>query len=254
MATSLGNIYIFQTTENSLQLISQIQAHEGPTLKIDYSHPKFGSLIASCGFDGKIYLWKENNGACEKVYEYQDEEKPTCVNYVKFSKYNNDLLFASGNTDGNVVIHTYKNEHFSSFKLFAHEFGVNAISFSKNNPYEFASCGNDNLIKIWGLNKDTLQWECTATLDEEDFAINDIAFKNSSNDECLASCREDGAVNLWWKDGQIWKKRNVASFDKSVSQISFNENGTCLTAVCLDGESNLIEEEKLVLNNNTEED
>jgi WD40 repeat protein len=35
-----------------------------------WAHPSFGSILASCSFDGKVFIWKENDGpqkrACER--------------------------------------------------------------------------------------------------------------------------------------------------------------------------------------------
>lgn len=27
-----------------------------------WAHPSFGSILASCSFDGKVFIWKENDG------------------------------------------------------------------------------------------------------------------------------------------------------------------------------------------------
>lgn len=253
VATSLGTIYVFKNTETSLQLVTQINAHEGPILKVDFSHPKFGSLLGSAGFDGKTCLWKENNdGSYENAYEYKNEEKAESMNYITFSKNNNELMFATGGVYGNIVIHRYKNDHFSQETIFAHEFGVNSISFNQSDENEFVSCGNDSLIKIWMFNKEESKWENTASLEEADCVVNDVAFKNVPNEQCFASCSEDGVVMLFWKDGQNWKNKNVSSFEKSVSQLSWNENASTLTAVLSDGELKIIEQDNLSLDNNNQ--
>lgn len=39
--------------------VSQLVGHEGPVWQVTWAHPKFGSLLASCGFDHKVIVWKE---------------------------------------------------------------------------------------------------------------------------------------------------------------------------------------------------
>jgi WD40 repeat protein len=36
--------------------------HDGPVHALAWAHPSFGSILASCSFDGKVFIWKENDG------------------------------------------------------------------------------------------------------------------------------------------------------------------------------------------------
>lgn len=36
--------------------------HTGPVWQIAWAHPKFGHIIASCSYDGKVIIWKEQTG------------------------------------------------------------------------------------------------------------------------------------------------------------------------------------------------
>ena len=44
---------------NSWQLDSVWEAHDTPVIKIIFSSPEFGSLLASCGYDKKVNIWQE---------------------------------------------------------------------------------------------------------------------------------------------------------------------------------------------------
>lgn len=40
-------------------LQDEFRAHTSPVLKLSWSHPEFGSLIASCGYDRTVRIWEE---------------------------------------------------------------------------------------------------------------------------------------------------------------------------------------------------
>lgn len=37
--------------------------HDGSVWQVSWAHPKFGSILASCSYDGKVIVWKEGDGA-----------------------------------------------------------------------------------------------------------------------------------------------------------------------------------------------
>ena len=36
--------------------------HTGPVWQVAWAHPKFGQILASCSYDGKVIIWKEQQG------------------------------------------------------------------------------------------------------------------------------------------------------------------------------------------------
>jgi protein transport protein SEC13 len=38
------------------------KAHDGPAWQVAWAHPKYESVIASCGYDRWVKVWKEANG------------------------------------------------------------------------------------------------------------------------------------------------------------------------------------------------
>lgn len=48
--------------DDSYRLADQLVGHDGPIHALAWAHPSFGQILASCSFDGKVFIWKENDG------------------------------------------------------------------------------------------------------------------------------------------------------------------------------------------------
>lgn len=48
--------------------------HEGPVWQVAWAHPMFGNILASCSYDRKVIIWKEENGSWDKMFEYTGHE------------------------------------------------------------------------------------------------------------------------------------------------------------------------------------
>lgn len=44
--------------------------HEGPVWQVAWAHPMYGNILASCSYDRKVIIWKEENGTWEKTHEH----------------------------------------------------------------------------------------------------------------------------------------------------------------------------------------
>ena len=40
-------------------LVETMRGHSGPVWQVAWAHPKFGSIVASCSYDGKVFVWRE---------------------------------------------------------------------------------------------------------------------------------------------------------------------------------------------------
>jgi protein transport protein SEC13 len=45
--------------------------HDGPVWQVAWAHPKFGNILASCSYDNKVIIWKEQNGSWNKIQEHK---------------------------------------------------------------------------------------------------------------------------------------------------------------------------------------
>lgn len=47
------------TGGGSHALLDTLRGHEGPVWAVAWGHPKFGSILASAAYDGKVFVWRE---------------------------------------------------------------------------------------------------------------------------------------------------------------------------------------------------
>ena len=58
-ASSDRTIKVFDVTGDQLTPLTTLNGHAGPVWQVSWSHPKFGNLLASCSFDNRVMIWKE---------------------------------------------------------------------------------------------------------------------------------------------------------------------------------------------------
>ena len=67
--------------------------HDGPVWQLAWAHPMYGNMIASCGYDRKVIIWKETNGTWGKLYEYSNHDSSGRLFCLKFGSHIPGLLF-----------------------------------------------------------------------------------------------------------------------------------------------------------------
>ena len=102
-------LQIFKRKNIKKKKINKIKnRHDSSIWGVSWSHPRFGNLLATCGFDRKILIWKENNHKWEKIYEYSEHKNS--VNCVSFANHEFGLILVAGSSDGNISLHEYKSK------------------------------------------------------------------------------------------------------------------------------------------------
>lgn len=69
-----------------------------------WAHPKYENVIATCGYDRLVKIWREvNYNQWKCVYRY---EAQASINSIQFASWEYGLVLAAGVADGNVLIIT----------------------------------------------------------------------------------------------------------------------------------------------------
>ena len=249
VGASSGKIYIYENINGTTSKISEIPAHFGPIYKLSWSHPSFGLILASCGFDKKVILFKiEQNAKYEKIYE--NEMHDNSVKTLKFSPSSNKLLLISGDLNGDIITCEYFNKDFILKKTFAHDFGVNAIDFLDDN--NFVTCGNDNSIKIWNYSQENgnviIKNEFTLKdFNDNNMCVLDISCRDDKHFACCGYSGNEGMAYLWElnEENNKWESKEIYEKTGKLEKIRFNEEHTCIVVINENGEESIILESEI---------
>ncbi|KAG8814127.1 GTPase-activating protein S13 [Serendipita sp. 399] len=159
----------------TLWIAHTLTGHTGPVWQVAWAHPKYGSILASCSYDGKVLIWKETStGAGSGKWTTIKEHSlhTASVNSIAWAPHELGAILACASSDGKVSVLTFKNDGTWDASLFtAHATGCNAISWAPSvlpgslivphpsgtsqlpTPVQrFITAGSDNLLKVWTLN------------------------------------------------------------------------------------------------------
>ena len=229
--------------------------HNQPIFDLSFSHPCFGTYLASCGNDKKLIIWKEKSlNNYENIFEYKHKSP---INCCKFAPYQDRLIIICGAKDGSIVIHELqKNEQKWNMSIIenAHLDGVNSIDWApafspvnleeeneenENNdkndddiwPMRFISCGNDCKINIYESKENTIDsFVKEKSIDLKEVIPKDISFLNFAGyiDLTFACGLDDGKCLIYkYCDGD-WKNTFTIDIGSSIIKICWSVCGTYL--------------------------
>lgn len=264
-ASSDRTVRIFESADESQppHVVATLSGgHEGPVWAVAWAHPKFGSLLASCGYDGRVIIWKEAAAAStqggykqstaasswSKLKEFKTGDGS--VNAVAWGPHEHGLVLAAAGSDGKVTIYGYNpNENtWSTRQINAHVMGCNAVSFmpyhssnlmsfvvsnakpAAEAPLKLVTGGNDNMVKVWAA-KESEEWKLEATLQGHSDWVRDVAWC-PGNPQLIASGSQDRRVFLWCSTGgsSNWEKSPLSgsNFGETVWRVSWSVGGSLL--------------------------
>jgi protein transport protein SEC13 len=208
-----------------------LKGHTGPVWQVAWAHPKYGHILASCSYDGKVLIWKEQqgqgggvSGGWSKVKEHTLHT--ASVNSVSWAPHELGAMLACASSDGKLSVLTFKNDGQWGADIFnGHAIGCNAVSWApatqpgslitphQNNSVpgqptplqtvkRFASAGCDNLVRIWGYRDDSQSWVEEEVLEGHTDWVRDVAWAPNVGlpRSYIATASQDKTVLIWTKD------------------------------------------------------
>ncbi|KAK4054915.1 GTPase-activating protein S13 [Microbotryomycetes sp. JL201] len=238
-ASSDRSIRIFDVEQdNSYRLIETLRGHEGPVHGLSWAHPSFGSILASCSFDGKVFIWKENEGPQKGWSKIKEHLLHTAsVNAIAWAPHELGPVLACASSDGKVSVLTFNNDGTWDASLFpAHPLGVTSVTWAPavgigaltstdghqdaaaqgvTQVKRFATGGCDGYVRLWGWKEDTKTWSpdpVQPVLEGHQDWVRDVAWAPSVGvgRAYLASAGQDKTVYIWTQDSPKSTWTNVA--------------------------------------------
>lgn len=223
--------------------------------QVAWAHPRFGSILASASFDGRVLVWKEDRAARSKwtrVHEHAVHEASGTyrsffisnissahpVNAIAWAPHEAGLVLACASSDGKVSLveaDVQTGQWHTRACFAAHQMGVMAVSFVADAGKDgtaslrFATGGCDNLVKLWTLpprNPDdaapVTKVEPEQVLTGHQDWVRDVAWA-PHDPLLLASASADRTVLLW----RPRSPPSPSSRSPSTPATSATRNGSC---------------------------
>ncbi|QLQ79163.1 hypothetical protein HG537_0B05110 [Torulaspora globosa] len=210
-------IKIFEVDGENHKLVETLVGHEGPVWRVDWAHPKFGTILASCSYDGKVLIWKEENGRWAQIAVHAVHS--ASVNSVQWAPHEYGALLLAASSDGKVSVVEFKdNGTIAPLVIDAHAIGVNSGSWAPSIIQEgpdaqqirrFVTGGADNLVKVWKYNQEAHTFELEESLEGHSDWVRDVAWSPSILlRSYIASVSQDRTCIIWSQEhtGGPWKK------------------------------------------------
>ena len=230
--------------------------HEGAVWCVSWAHPKFGTLLASSSYDGRVHIYRESPGQTPSqppVWSlvFSSTIHTASVNMVAWAPPELGCLLACASSDGNVSVLEFRDNQWGHTMFQAHGVGVNAVSWApagvpgamlrkdggagSGGPVRrFATGGSDNAVKIWEWSQQAQNYENVAVLPNghADW-VRDVAWSPTLLSKTyIASASQDKTVRIWTSinpaDPNAWTLSKTLNFDAVLWRVSWSLSGNIL--------------------------
>ena len=223
-----------------------------PVWQVAWAHPKFGVLLASCSYDGKVIIHRESHGVWSAIHEQAWHK--TSVNSIAWAPHEYGLILGCASADGYVsILKHMEDDSWAMTPLEDGKLGCNSISWAPvtwnmaNNhpnglpPLRFVTGSCDNNVRVWEQSADG-EWDFKATTlqpAKHDDWVRDVAWapNTSTATSVIASCSEDKRVVIWTLSdpNKGWEAKDLCEpFASPVWRVSWSVTGNLLAVSCGD--------------------
>ncbi|CAI2361820.1 unnamed protein product [Moneuplotes crassus] len=174
--------------KQGMYLAEEWEAHSGPIVKVQWAHPQYGQLFASCADSGELFIWEEKikrkpGSSHELIREWTKvaslEVTKDKIQDIKFGPEHVGLKILVLYTNGKINIFQAKNvTNLQKWELISNldsinKNGCNSVDWNPNEEYDmFVVCSNANI--------EGSQFE---ELEEQDLKSKDPSFNVSKEEK-----------------------------------------------------------------------
>eukprot|EP01032_Pedospumella_encystans_P021406 gene21406-24282_t len=245
-------VKIFDVSGDIYHNSATLTGHEGPVWQVAWAHPKFGSVLASCSYDGTVAIYREApQNSWQKVYDHKFHD--SSVNSISWASHEFGLILACASSDGRVSILEHKNGLWSEVYFQNDTLGCNSVSWAPYSPatshsedgsfiYRLVTGSCDNVVRVWKRTENSAPggggtagaggWaeESRSCSSPHADWVRDVAFAPSSSlpYSMFASGSEDKTVYVWRQSEHGWEPSLLRQFEAPVWRVSWSVTGNVL--------------------------
>lgn len=219
------------------------------------AHPKFGTLLASSSYDGRVHIWRESPAQSAQQpaqwsLVFTSTLHTASVNMVSWSPPDLGCLLACASSDGQVSVLEFRDNHWGNQMFQAHGLGVNAVSWAPSGmpgaiarrdaggagtgARRFVTGGSDNRVKVWEFQQQSGTYTNTIVLPNGHVDwVRDVAWSPTLlSKSYIASASQDKTVRIWTStnpgDPASWQLSKTLEFEAVLWRVSWSLSGNIL--------------------------
>ncbi|MCJ1294074.1 GTPase-activating protein S13 [Xylographa carneopallida] len=249
-------IKIFDIEGDTHKLAETLRGHDGAVWCVSWAHPKFGPILASSSYDGRVLIWRStpttsssnSPSTFQKVFE--SILHTASVNLLAWAPHECGCLLACASSDGCISVLEFQDGSWNHVVLKgAHGLGVNSVSWApsarpgslvsaspeKGALRRIVSGGSDCLVKIWDWNPEHKTYHLTNTLTGHSDWVRDVSWSPTILAKSyIASASQDKTVRIWTSSptsdpsNPVEWKSTILNFDAVLWRVSWSLSGNVL--------------------------
>jgi len=184
-----------------------LEGHKGAVWKVDWAHPEYGQVLASCGQDPQIIIWEEREDETglkwHKVASLKDGREQ--VNGIRFAPKQYGLCLATCSDDGFIRLFSADDVMNLDSWTLTDKFSTTgaALSLAWNQSRfdpQMMAVGTEKQLQLWVKNETNRRWETTCVVNMNN-AVHSVSWASNlgRSYHLIAAAMSQSETVMVWK-------------------------------------------------------